>query len=201
MIPRNKSILVAVSVLAFAARTASAGLIDFEAYPSDHFIDGLNLGGVTLTNPYAQHVTVYDNEYGIGYHSATKAFSSNDFMRFESVRLAAVFDSPQSFVRLWGGNEGLGYVYGWLLEAFDAPVGGNSLGLVQTGPWVGAPYLPLEITAPHIMRIEFGLQNQNLGSGMGFDDLEFSPEPAGVFALVAGVMLFRSRRRTVRHAS
>ena len=180
----------AVALLSFAG-PVRAGLIDFEAFAPFQNINGLDLGGVTITNPTTPGVVVYDDAFHVGYHSATKAISAPDFMEI-TPKLVATFDAPKDFVRLWAGLT-LGTVEGWWMEAFDAQVGGNSLGRMQSGSWDGPPYRSLEISAPDIWRVEFGL-GPSVASGVGFDDLEFTPEPAAIAMLLPLLTMLRWRK-------
>ena len=175
-----------------AVSSAPAAVIDFEAYADTQNINGLNLGGVTLTNPTNGIVEIYDDRFGVSYKSATKAIGS--FSGGRSVNpIVGVFDSPQTYISLWAGDGG-NDIDSWQLEAFDAVVGGNSLGLVNSGNWNGFPYRQLSISAPGIRRFDARWTGANYG--VGYDDLEFIPEPATMSLLaLGGLALIRRRRK------
>lgn len=171
-----------------------ATIIDFESFAPFQIISNIDLGGVRLHDTRNIGIVIYDNVYGSGYHSPTKAFSSPSFCQYESI--VGVFDVPQDFVRLWGGNigdQGSGGIWGWNLEVFDAPVAGNSLGIVTMGTWSGSPYTSLELAVPGIRRFEARL-NVPTNAGIVFDDLEFTPEPASLILAAGGALGFRRRR-------
>ena len=184
-------VLAAIGAMSVAVQAA---IIDFEVYADGQNLNGVNLGGVTLTSP-TNVVEVYEDRFGVGYHSPTKAIASTSGC--VSVNpIVGVFDAPQTFVRLWGGDVGGGDdTDSWQLEAFDAAVGGNSLGVANSGSWGGGPYRSLEISAPNIWRFEARWTGPVCG--VGYDDLEFIPEPVTLSLLaLGGLAVVRRRRRT-----
>ena len=175
---------LAAPLLLFAAAghaPAGAVLIDFEQYADGRNLHGVNLGGVTLTNPSGK-VEIYDDRFGVGYHSGTKSIASSSGL--VSVNpLVGVFDDPVTSVSLWGGDEGWSptEIDSWRLVAYDAKVGGNRVRRVNSGSWDGGPYRQLSISAPSILRFEAYWTGSQFG--IGYDDLEFvtappPPEPA-----------------------
>lgn len=150
------------------AASAAMITIDFEAYADATNLNGINLGGVTLTAP-GGHVDIYDNRFGVSYHSETKAVAKL-IGAGQDDPLIGVFDVPTSFISLWGGDGG-GDTESWQLRAYDAVVGGNLLGFVDSGLWNGAPYRQLTISAPGILRFE--AVHANSGFGIGYDHLQF----------------------------
>jgi uncharacterized protein (TIGR03382 family) len=163
--------LVAPLLLAGADHIQAATiLIDFEQFSDRYNLNGINLGGVTLTNP-SGNVEVHDNRFGVGYHSATKAIASPNGL--VSVNpLVGVFDNPVSYVGLWGGDAGT-YVEpdSWELLAYDARIGGNLVGRVSSGSWNGSPYRQLSLSAASILRFEAIWTGPQFG--IGYDDLKF----------------------------
>jgi hypothetical protein len=162
--------------------------LDFEEFNDRDNLHGVNLGGVTLTNPSGV-VEVHENRFGVSSHSLTKAIASPAGL--SSVNpLVGVFDRPVTFVSLWGGDEGWkpDEMDSWDLLAFDAPAGGNLLGRASSGVWSGNPYRQLAITADNIWRFEANWTGQQFG--IGYDDLQFEfqsvivPEPS-TFAMLS----------------
>jgi parallel beta-helix repeat protein len=145
-------------------------VIDFESFSDYQNINGLNLGGVTLTNPDNGIVEVSGYYCGGAYHSPTKSIIPGNCAD-AGHPLIGIFDCPATYIGLWGGDKGEGDIDSWQLEAFDAPVGGNSLGIASSGNWNGYPYRKLEISAPNIRR--FQARWTGSGSPIAFDDLEF----------------------------
>jgi len=143
--------------------------IDFESFSDRQNINGLNLGGVTLTS-INFNVEIYaNNRSGAWYHSPAKSIGS-PLNCFISVPMVGVFDRPQTYIGLWGGDAGED-IDSWELEAFDAPSCGNSIGIAMSGDWNGYPYRKLEISAPNIWRFE--MRWTGSGAGVCYDDLEF----------------------------
>jgi hypothetical protein len=191
-------LLAVVGTLAGGAFATT--IVDFESFADAQNINGVDLGGVTLSSPN-NVVEIYSNRFGVSYKSPTKAFSSIAAGTANTLPITGIFSSPQSFVALWGGDAGSD-TDSWQLEAFDAVSGGNSLGLVQSGSWDGDPYTQLSISSPGIMRFVATWTGQV--AGVGYDDLEFSgdsvvPEPLTMLGVVMGIGAMGSyirRRRT-----
>lgn len=183
---------------------AQAISIDFEAFHDKDNLNGVNLGGVTLTNPSGR-VEVHENRFGVSSHSPNKAIASPEGL--SSVNpMVGVFDYAVEFVSLWGGDEGwrLDEMDSWELLAFDAPAGGNLVGRASSGAWSGSPYRQLAITGDGIWRFEANWTGQQYG--IGYDDLQFAfqsevvPEPAsfvmlGMAAVCLLACVWRRRRR------
>jgi parallel beta-helix repeat protein len=145
-------------------------LIDFESFADRQNINGLNLGGVTLTCPASGIVEIFKNRCVGAFHSPTTAIGTNICGCITTNPLVGVFDYPATYIGLWAGDGG-GDTDSWELEAFDAPVGGNSLGIVRSGDWNGNPYRKLEINASNIWRFEARWTGAECG--VAYDDLEF----------------------------
>jgi hypothetical protein len=187
-------------LFAVAAQTLGGTMtIDFEAFDDCDNLQGVNLGGVTLTNPSGV-VEIHDMRFGVSCHSQSKAVASP--CGCESVNpLVGVFDAPVSCVSLWGGDAATcpDELDSWELLAFDAPVGGNLVGSTSSGTWVGNPYRELTICGENIWRFEAYWTGPTFG--IGYDDLSFvvTPEPSSTVLLCAGavglVALGRRRHR------
>lgn len=179
-----------IATIGLVCPMVSAALIDFEDYADYQNLNGVNLGGVTLTSPSGIVEVFANNRQGTWYHSPVNSVSPDNWSN--QPPMTGVFDEPQSFVSLWAGDEG-NDTDQWELEAFDAPVGGNSLGVVTSPLWNGNPYERLSITAPNIWRFE--ARSVGPQYGVAFDDLEFIPEPAAFSLVALGGLLAAKRRR------
>lgn len=185
----------------FGVSQAVPIVIDFEAYADRTNLNGVNLGGVTLTAP-AQSVEVFDNNrLGASYHSKTKAVANFSSCPTQSNPLIGVFDAPVSSVSLWAGDAG-GDSDSWRLEIYDATVGGNLIATGTSGQWTGAPYRNITLTGSSILRFEADFTGPST-AGIAYDDLSFDadviPEPASMALLGLGlVALVRRRRKTTR---
>lgn len=193
---RYLTITILMAYICMSTLPSYAVTIDFEDYSGGQNIDSLNLGGVTLTNPDHGIIEVMDDFPSASYHSATKVISSHNSTHpiFYTDPIVGIFDSPQSYVSLWAGDSGHSSVSdydSWELEAFDAIVGGNSLGLQQSGEWSGNPYQQLTIDTGNtdIWRFEARWTYPSV-FGLAYDDLEFGvPESdQSVYGLFIGVV-------------
>lgn len=167
--------VVAPLLLCAGVGRIQAGMIGFEGFSDGYNLHGVNLGGVTLTNPSGR-VEIYDDRFGVSYHSGTKAVAS--LAGFASVNpLVGTFDSAVSSVSLWGGDKGWSptEIDSWELRAFDARIGGNLVGRVSSGSWDGSPYRQLSISDSKIWRFEASWTGAQYG--IGFDDLRFVTIP------------------------
>ncbi len=191
------AICVIFAVVAAAAPVANALVtIDFDAYSDYQNLDGINLGGVTLTTSTGT-VEVFANRDGASYRSPINSVSSPT----GKDPIIGVFDVPVIYVSLWAGDVGgVGDDDDqWQLDAYDAPFGGNLLGSVTSPIWIGDPYVQLSITATGIMRFEATWLGQV--GGIAYDDLEFIPIPAPGAILLGsigvGLVGWLRRRRTL----
>ena len=189
-------LVIGGAVLLLCVAPAHAALIDFEAYANFQNLNGVNLGGVTLTAPQG-NVVVWADGSGAGYHSPVNAIAN--FLPggvAQDNPLTGVFDYPTPFVSLWGGDGG-GDSESWELRAFDSS--SNLLGVANSGTWIGSPYRQLRIDAPGIASFEA----YHMGSEFGilYDDLEFAPIPEpstlAIWSLLAlcGIGIGWRRRR------
>jgi hypothetical protein len=199
---RNRArIWLSASVLALAiaagtpATADAATIIDFDAYADGANLNGVDLGGVVVSNPSGDVEVYANNRFGVGYHSPLNAIGS--FTGNQSINpMVFTFLAPVGFVGLWGGDGG-GDTDNWTLNAYDAAVGGSLVGTANSGNFDGDPYVFLSISAPSILRVE-AIWN-GPGAGVGYDDLTFDaaavPEPTSLLLLGTGLAAAGWRRR------
>lgn len=181
--------LLAAGLVA-GAPLARATLVNFEGYADNTVLEGVNLGGVTLFGVAGNAQIYANNRFGASFQSPVNSVSDD-----AGHGLNGTFDSPTSFVSLWGGDSG-GDTDSWTLQVFDAA--NSSLGLVASGDWIGSPYTQLSLSAAGIVRFEARWTGNE--AGIAWDDLQFNasavPEPATLALLGFGLAgLAASRRR------
>lgn len=194
----GKRSLLGVTVFLLTSIPLAAATINFDAFAPGTNIDGLNLGGVTLTTGNGSTQTISNG--GVGYISAPNAVTTDGFMQGNF--LVMTFDIPQISVQLTGGDRG-GDSDQFVMRAYDT--GGLLLGSVTTPVFGGNPsggptmqdYFTQTISFAGMKRVEV---QSVINAGIGIDDLVFSavPEPAAVLlvgtGLLAAALLRRFRR-------
>ncbi|MCF8485740.1 MAG: VPLPA-CTERM sorting domain-containing protein [Rhodobacteraceae bacterium] len=206
-----KKLLLSGALAGFAAHAnASVITVNFDSLPDFANINGVDLGGVTVTNP-SGHVDVFANRFGVGARSGLNAIgsftasSSNNPMIF-------TFASAVSWVELFAGDAGslTGDLDQWRMDVYDAATGGTLLASLLSPIWIGGPYEGLSFAGAGIRRIE-AIWTEPGCCGLGFDDLSFettaAPPPPPMPAvplpasgtLLAGVLgVFAAMRRKKR---
>lgn len=185
----------AMAVCAAAAPAHALTTIDFESFADAQNLNGVDLGGVTITNP-SGNVEIFDNRFGVASRSGSKAIGS--FSGAQNINpMVFTFDSAVSFVELFGGDRG-GDIDTWSLEIFDAQIGGNSLGIANAPATNGNPYVGLSFSTAGILRAEAVWTGSE--AGIGFDDLSFEngaviPLPAPALLLMSGLVGLAAFRR------
>ena len=199
-------------VIAFSAQIAGATTLNFDNYVDATNLNGVNLGGVTITNPSGM-VQVYSNRMGVGSHSGLNAIASlYGSFSASSNPMVFVFDTAVSFVELFAGDAGgpSGDFDQWTMNVYDAVTGGNLLASLTSPVFQGSPYAGLSYSGTGVRRIE-AIWTAPGCCGIGFDDLTFTagtgggggtpapvPLPAGGLLLsgaLAAIGLARRRKR------
>jgi hypothetical protein len=199
------SLLVFSIAVLMLSSTASAVSINFESFSDGQNIAGVNLGGVTLTAPdNGNNVEIFDDRFGVGSHSPTKAIGTFMSGTATSTRLVGTFDPGVTFMSLWGGDGG-NDDDSWSLKLYDAKVGGNLIVTLISPVTNGNPYTQLGFQVgpggPNILRFEAEFTGPST-AGIGWDDLEFRPvpEPSTVILMAAGLLGLGFMRRRSRKA-
>ncbi|MCE2949507.1 MAG: hypothetical protein ACK515_17160 [bacterium] len=200
----NRSFQSLAGALALAsglglAQSSVAATINFDGFADFQNINGVDLGGVTVTNPSGV-VEIYANgRFGVSNSSPGNAIGSFTGGATSINPMIFTFSAPTSFVTLFGGDEG-GDIDSWSLTVYDAQVGGNVLGTTASGDFIGSPYIGLTLAAASILRAEAVWTGTS--AGIGFDDLSFDqvtqiPLPAPALLLGAGLagLIGMARRR------
>ena len=111
---------------------------NFDALTPGRNINGLDLGGLTITSPDGTaHVTSSAEHMGIGYTSALNAITNNSLLKNDP--LIFTFDFLVSSITLTGGDRG-GDKDKFTVTAFNAF--GDQLGSLQTPVFGGNPVTP-----------------------------------------------------------
>ena len=181
--------------------SANAIILDFDSLPLGN-IDGVNLGGVTITT--VDGSTIVESNGGVGYMSALNAITNSGWVVHND--LVLTFDSLVSSVTLTGGDSG-GDSDQFTLEAYDSVY--NLLGTYTTPIFGGNPYIsgvgPMQdfYTANiSFAGTKYVHVTDVMVNGIGIDDLEFDgaavPIPSAILLLGSGLFGLAGFRRKFR---
>ena len=173
-----------------AASHASTTTLDFEEFAAGDDLEGLDLGGVTITSP-AVGVTVFDGSSSAGSNSGARSIASRDIVS----DVIFTFDNAVSFVELFGGDgPATSDADTWTFDVYDAQVGGNLLGTLTSSPLVSG-HSSLSFSIAGILRAEASSTTR-----VSYDDLTFTtvsqvPVPAAALLFAPAAARFARRRR------
>ena len=181
---------------------AGAVIINFDNIAPGTIIDGVNLGGLTISS--APGSTMVANDFGVGWASPFHAIVNfNAFGGLDGCTTQPLFITyaiPQSSISLTGGDKG-GDLDQFTVTAFD--VANNIIGVVLTPVFGGNAIHPfamvdsftVNMTIPGIKTV---VVSNAINFGIGLDNLQFCevPLPPSVLLLASGLLgLFGLRRR------
>lgn len=175
-----------------AASHASSTTLDFEGFAVGDDLQGLDLGGVTISSPVGS-VLVFDGTSSAGSSSGVRSIASQNIVS----DVIFTFDNAVSFVELFGGDgPQTSDADTWTFDVYDAQVGGNLLGTLTSSPLVSG-HSSLSFSIAGILRAEASSMTR-----VSYDDLTFGtmsqvPVPAAALLFAPAVALFARRRRSV----
>ncbi len=180
---------------------AHAALVNFDSFSDGQNIDGINLGGVTITASDGI-VNVHANgSGGVGQVSNPNSIAASSWSG--GMKLTLTFDSLVNFVSIVGGDSG-GDQDRFTMEAFD--ISGTSIGFADTGVFSGAdPVTPLTTTYGDYRTLSLNVSGaksvvlEQTNWGVSWDNLQYNPVPVpGALWLLgsglAGLVAMRRKR-------
>jgi hypothetical protein len=181
---------------------AAAVVIDFDSLTPQVVlngnIEGVNLGGVTITSAFQGTTVVSD--FGIGYRSPSNAITNIGFVTYNPMTF--VFDDVLHSVGFTGGDRG-GDTDQFTVDLFDSA---NALLQTFTTPVFGGNLLDPNIMVDYytvnfpIDGIKTMVVRNAINAGIGIDNLEFTPipEPATMLLVGSGLVGLAGLRRKFR---
>jgi hypothetical protein len=189
-------VLCAAALVAGAASTASATLIDFDDGTAGLAVGGF-YPGVTFSNTrWADNLGLPGGSGALGIIPIT--YDGWDYHWLEPHAVVATFSAATSSVSIVGLDVGWN---GLTLKAYDAAVGGNLIGsstvygLTELG--IGEFYT-VGLSTPGIMRVEIFQPLDTYSDGIALDNFSYGavvPVPSSLLLLVPGLAGVRAIRR------
>jgi hypothetical protein len=175
----------------FIAGTSQAALIDFDSFAAWTNINGVNLGGVTITAPNGA-VYIYNN-YDILSISPSNVVVASNWT--EGLTLRLTFASPTTFVSIYGGDGGYD-TDRFSMTAYNSS--NTQIAFADTGPFNGpdtlhpvsgatmGDYRYLSVSAADIKSVVLTQVNW----GVGFDNLTYNavPLPPSLMLMAPGLL-------------
>lgn len=183
----KKYISMSIVLCLMSVGTSSADLVGFDGYSDGTNINGINLGGVTVTATDGVVGIHTGGSGGVGYVSPRNAIAASSWNA--GMKLLLTFDALVSDVSIVAGDSG-GDTDRWSMEAFDDSM--TSLGLADTGVFSGAdPVTPLVTTFGDYRTLALSglsgaryVELTQVTWGVAWDDLNFTVVPVpGAFLL------------------
>lgn len=178
--------------LVITASPGNATFINFDSYDPDTNIDGLNLGGVTITSLSGSTFIAGTPSYGVGYRSPSNAITNTGFITDNSMTFT--FDYVVNFIEFTGGDMG-GDIDQFYVDFFDND--SNILSTIDTGFFGGNPVdtaIMVDFYTVNINQegIKYFVVRDAINAGIGIDDLTFTastvPEPTTMVLVAAGLV-------------
>jgi hypothetical protein len=173
---------------------ASAVIIGFDDIAAGTVIDGVNLGGLTLSTPGGRTEVV--NDFGVGYRSpfnaVTNFTNSGNFVTFAPIIIR--FDLLQDFVAVVGGDSG-GDQDQFTIKAYDDA--NNLLASFTTPVFGGNPIDPNVMVDFYTAQFDLGSAvirtleiSDAINAGIGIDNVVFHnvPIPGSVLLMGSGLL-------------
>jgi hypothetical protein len=197
-------ILLAVGIVAaLTAGPASAYLVNFDNLAAQNAlngnIEGVNLGGFTITSAFNDSTVIGNGAFGVGWVSPFNAVTNNSFVTNNPMTLTFVV--PQSSVSFTGGDMG-GDLDQFTVTAFD--VNNVQLGQIVTPVFGGNAPVGTIMVDQFTVQLNFlgGMKtvviSNAINAGIGIDNVQFCETPLPASALLLGtglVGLIGLRRR------
>lgn len=192
-----------MGTLVLGSGPASAVIIGFDNIAPGTVIDGVNLGGLTLSTPGG--TTQVINDFGVGFRSpfnaVTNFTNSGNFVTFAPIIIR--FDLLQDFVSVVGGDRG-GDTDQFTIKAYDDA--NNLLASFTTPVFGGNPIDPLVMVDHYTAQFDLGsavirtlVVSDAINAGIGIDNVAFHnvPIPGSVLLMGSGLlgMLGVARRK------
>lgn len=184
---------------------ASAMLINFDDLAVGAVIDGVNLGGLTISTPGGTTQVVANGMSGVGYRSPFQAVTnytdSGNFVTFAPLIIR--FDLLQDFVAVVGGDMG-GDTDQFTITAYGDT--GNFLASFTTPEFGGNDPIGNVMVDHYTAQFDLGLAvirtlmvSDAINAGIGIDNVSFHnvPIPGSVLLMGSGLlgMLGLARRK------